>query len=130
MRHDPKVVARSPHEAFFTYFRGGQLQAVRDRRWKLHFPHDYRTLEGRPGAGDVEGAAEAAADAVLEGAVEEAPRGRALSARDAGPAVAPVAVAVRPAPVRIAVTAVSSYSRPPAARKALRRASARRRLST
>ena len=40
--------ARSPHEAFYCYY-GGQLQAVRDRRWKLHLPHAYRTLGGRPG---------------------------------------------------------------------------------
>ena len=41
--------ARSPHDAFFCYYGNGQLQAVRDRRWKLHFPHGYRTLAGRPG---------------------------------------------------------------------------------
>ncbi len=41
--------ARSPHEAFFFYYAGGQLQAVRDRRYKLHFPHRYRTLNGRRG---------------------------------------------------------------------------------
>ncbi len=41
--------ARSPHEVFYCYYAGGQLQAVRDRRWKLHLPHSYRTLAGRPG---------------------------------------------------------------------------------
>lgn len=41
--------AQSPHEAFLLYYGGGQLQAVRDRRWKLHFPHGYRTMAGRPG---------------------------------------------------------------------------------
>ena len=41
--------AQSPHEAFYCYYAGGQLQAVRDRRWKLHFPHSYRSLDGRPG---------------------------------------------------------------------------------
>jgi arylsulfatase A-like enzyme len=41
--------ARSPHEVFYYYYAGGQLQAVRDRRFKLHFPHRYRTLDGRPG---------------------------------------------------------------------------------
>jgi arylsulfatase A len=41
--------ARSPHKAFYCYYGGGQLQAVRDRRWKLHFPHYYRSLEGRAG---------------------------------------------------------------------------------
>ena len=40
--------ALSPHEAFYCYY-GGQLQAIRDRRWKLHFPHSYRTLAGKPG---------------------------------------------------------------------------------
>ncbi len=40
--------AVSPQEAYFFYW-GGQLQAVRSGRWKLHFPHDYRTMNGRPG---------------------------------------------------------------------------------
>jgi len=40
--------ARSPHEAYFLYY-GRQLQAVRMGRWKLHFPHKYRTLSGRKG---------------------------------------------------------------------------------
>lgn len=38
--------ARSPHESFACYYEGGQLQAVRDRRWKLHFPHGYRRFAG------------------------------------------------------------------------------------
>ncbi len=41
--------AVSPHEAFYCYYDNGQLQAVRDRRWKLFFPHKYRTLAGMPG---------------------------------------------------------------------------------
>ncbi len=40
--------AESPHEAFF-YYRGWALEAVRSGRWKLHFPHGYRTLAGRKG---------------------------------------------------------------------------------
>ncbi|MEZ6059264.1 MAG: sulfatase [Planctomycetaceae bacterium] len=40
--------ASSPQEAYFLYY-GRQLQAVRSGRWKLHFPHQYRTLSGRPG---------------------------------------------------------------------------------
>lgn len=40
--------AESPHEAFF-YYRGWNLEAVRSGKWKLHFPHGYRTLAGRPG---------------------------------------------------------------------------------
>lgn len=41
--------AESPHEVFYQYYSGGQLHCVRDRRWKLHFPHQYRTLNGRQG---------------------------------------------------------------------------------
>jgi arylsulfatase A-like enzyme len=40
--------AESPHEAYFCYY-GRELQAVRMGRWKLHFPHKYRTMAGRPG---------------------------------------------------------------------------------
>ncbi len=40
--------AKSPHEAFF-YYRGWALEAVRSGKWKLHFPHEYRTLAGREG---------------------------------------------------------------------------------
>jgi arylsulfatase A-like enzyme len=40
--------AQSPHDAFYCYYDGG-LRAVRDRRWKLHLPHQYRTLAGREG---------------------------------------------------------------------------------
>jgi arylsulfatase A len=41
--------ARSPHESFACYYGEGQLQAVRDRQFKLVLPHKYRTLNGRPG---------------------------------------------------------------------------------
>ncbi|MHB8862865.1 MAG: sulfatase family protein [Pirellulaceae bacterium] len=41
--------ARSPHEAFYCYYASGELQAIRDRQWKLYFPHTYRTLAGQPG---------------------------------------------------------------------------------
>jgi arylsulfatase A-like enzyme len=41
--------AKSPHEAFYCYYGGGQLQAVRNERYKLVFPHSYRTLNGHPG---------------------------------------------------------------------------------
>ena len=41
--------AQSPHEAFWCYLASNELQAVRDRRWKLHLPHNYRTLAGNPG---------------------------------------------------------------------------------
>ncbi|MGL4944192.1 MAG: sulfatase-like hydrolase/transferase [Thermoguttaceae bacterium] len=39
--------ATSPHTAYPIYF-GGQLQAIRDTRWKLVFPHAVRTLGGQP----------------------------------------------------------------------------------
>ena len=44
--------AKSPHEAFYCYYNGGELQAVRNDRWKLHFPHSYRTLNDRQGRSD------------------------------------------------------------------------------
>jgi len=37
---------------FFHYYSGGQLQAVRDERWKLHFEHQYRTLGDREAGKD------------------------------------------------------------------------------
>ena len=40
--------AKSPHEAYYFYY-GSQLQAVRKGKWKLHFPHGYRTMAGKPG---------------------------------------------------------------------------------
>jgi arylsulfatase A len=40
--------AQSPHEAYYFYW-GRELQAIRMGKWKLHFPHKYRTLAGRPG---------------------------------------------------------------------------------
>ncbi|MEX0614179.1 MAG: sulfatase [Pirellulales bacterium] len=43
--------ATSPHEVFYCYY-GGELCAMRDRRWKLVVPHRYRTLAGRPGGRD------------------------------------------------------------------------------
>ena len=44
--------APSPHEALYFWYHGGDLEAVRSGRWKLHFPHGYRTMRGREaGAG-------------------------------------------------------------------------------
>jgi hypothetical protein len=40
--------AKSPHEALHFYW-GRELQAVRGGKWKLHFPHPYRSLTGQPG---------------------------------------------------------------------------------
>ncbi|MAI71033.1 MAG: arylsulfatase [Rhodopirellula sp.] len=41
--------AKSPHDAFYCYYGGGQLQAIRNEQFKLVFPHSYRTLNGHPG---------------------------------------------------------------------------------
>jgi arylsulfatase A len=43
--------AVSPHDEFYCYY-GRELHGVRDRRWKLHLPHPYRTLKGKPGGKD------------------------------------------------------------------------------
>ena len=47
---------QSPRKSFYCYYGKGQLHAVRDGRWKLHFPHDYRSVEkGSPGRGGLKG---------------------------------------------------------------------------
>lgn len=43
--------AASPQKAYFFYY-GNQLEAMRMGPWKLHFPHGYRTMAGRPGGTD------------------------------------------------------------------------------
>ena len=50
------------------------MQAVRSGDWKLHFPHEYRTLAGRPGGRDGFKAIEPAALEVREIAAYAAPR--------------------------------------------------------
>jgi arylsulfatase A-like enzyme len=48
--------ARSPHEALFFYYHQNDLEALRSGRWKLHFPHGYRSMEGRaPGKDGIPG---------------------------------------------------------------------------
>lgn len=37
----------SPQEAYFFYAGVNELQGVRYGRWKLYFPHSYRTMEGQ-----------------------------------------------------------------------------------
>jgi arylsulfatase len=46
--------ARNPHTSYWFYYEVNQLQAVTtpDGRWKLQFPHTYRTLAGKPGGRD------------------------------------------------------------------------------
>jgi len=43
-----KMGAKSPTEVYYCYY-GGRLEAVRSGKWKLHFPHSYRTMAGKPG---------------------------------------------------------------------------------
>ena len=40
--------AKTPHDAYYFYW-SRHLQAIRSGPWKLHFPHAYRTLNGRKG---------------------------------------------------------------------------------
>ncbi|MFN6161837.1 MAG: sulfatase [Planctomycetota bacterium] len=44
--------ARSPHASFPYYYGNGQLLAIRNDRWKLVFPHEYRTISGQQGRSD------------------------------------------------------------------------------
>tara|TARA_R110002051_G_scaffold10239_4_gene39008 strand:- start:15460 stop:16896 length:1437 start_codon:yes stop_codon:yes gene_type:complete len=37
----------SPQEAYFFYYRVNELFAVRYGKWKLYFPHTYRTMDGQ-----------------------------------------------------------------------------------
>jgi arylsulfatase A-like enzyme len=43
--------AKSPHNVLYCYY-DRQLRGVRDRRWKLVLPHEYRSLDGKPGGRD------------------------------------------------------------------------------
>jgi arylsulfatase A-like enzyme len=38
----------TPHDVYY-YYWGNHLQAIRSGDWKLHFPHNYRSLTGEPG---------------------------------------------------------------------------------
>jgi arylsulfatase A-like enzyme len=38
-------VNANPRDTFFYYY-GGELQAVRSGKWKLHFPHSYTAMDG------------------------------------------------------------------------------------
>ncbi|HWE36793.1 MAG TPA: sulfatase [Isosphaeraceae bacterium] len=44
-----KPGAKSPHEALYFYWDNG-LEAIRSGHWKLHFPHDFRSLGNQPRA--------------------------------------------------------------------------------
>lgn len=38
---------QSPQEAYYFYYRVNELHGVRYGKWKLYFPHNYRTMEGQ-----------------------------------------------------------------------------------
>ncbi len=40
-------VEKGPQEAYFFYYRVNELFGVRYGKWKLYFPHIYRTMEGQ-----------------------------------------------------------------------------------
>ncbi len=44
--------AKSPHDAFYFYYRQNELQAVMSGPWKLYLPHTYVTLAGGEGGRD------------------------------------------------------------------------------
>jgi arylsulfatase A len=44
--------ATPPNDHYLFYYRENELQAIRSGRWKVHLPHGYRSLEGRPGGAD------------------------------------------------------------------------------
>lgn len=46
--------AKTPHESY-AYYWGNSLHAVRSGKWKLHFPHGYRSLAGEPGKDGIPG---------------------------------------------------------------------------
>ncbi len=46
----------SPQEAYFFYYRVNELHGVRYGKWKMYFPHTYRTMDGQvPGADGLPG---------------------------------------------------------------------------
>jgi arylsulfatase A-like enzyme len=77
--------AKSPHEAFYFYWDRG-LQAVRSGKWKLHFPHEYRTLKGKPGSGGEAGPYETAKIELSLFDLEDDP-GETKNVADANPEV-------------------------------------------
>ena len=43
---------KSPHDAYFFYYKSNELHGVRYNDWKLYFPHTYLSLNGREGGKD------------------------------------------------------------------------------
>jgi arylsulfatase len=47
---------KSPQKAYFFYYRVNELFGVRYGKWKMYFPHRYRTMEGqKPGKDGIPG---------------------------------------------------------------------------
>jgi len=46
------VADKSPQEAYFFYYRINEMFGVRYGKWKLYFPHTYRTMEGQEAGKD------------------------------------------------------------------------------
>ncbi len=44
--------AENPHEAYYFYYKRNELHGMRMGKWKLYFPHEYRSIEGREGRSD------------------------------------------------------------------------------
>lgn len=44
--------AKPSHDAFYFYFASNELQGMRSGKWKLYFPHNYRSFEGQTGKDD------------------------------------------------------------------------------
>jgi arylsulfatase A-like enzyme len=44
--------ATSPQEAYYFYYHKNNLEAIRWGKWKLHFPHGYRSMGDRPVGSD------------------------------------------------------------------------------
>lgn len=78
--------AKSPHEAYYFYW-GRHLQGVRSGKWKLYFPHSYRTLAGGPGGRDGKPAPYREAKAGLELYDLEADLGERTNVADRHPEV-------------------------------------------
>ena len=44
--------ANSPHEAYYFYYKDNELEGMRSGKWKLYFPHVYRSFAGKTGRDD------------------------------------------------------------------------------
>lgn len=47
-----KPGAESPQETYYFYYHDNDLEAMRHNKWKLHFPHRYRTMNNQVAGND------------------------------------------------------------------------------